>query len=274
MKETKALQPEVYAGSNLPVTQTDFEALSEQRKMLLSFVAQQLKKDVDFGVVPGTKKPSLFKPGAEKLARLFGLGSRFTLLDKTIDKQQNFAMFTYKAEILHLKTGQIIAECEASCNSQEKKFKERTVWIERNRRKEPVKEATPIFDILNTLQKMSQKRAFVGAIILAVAASDFFTQDIDDPADAAAVGAAPDVSRDVSNSVPNVTNVSSEPHLVHDSQKNKTILVSVSVPYEDSQFREAVKEHGFSWNKDKKVWTKQTTATERTALPFETQVIG
>jgi hypothetical protein len=45
-----------YLGSNLPVTQSDFAAFSDQRKMLVEFVSQQLKKDVDYGIIPGTKK--------------------------------------------------------------------------------------------------------------------------------------------------------------------------------------------------------------------------
>src|SRR5207253_1530601 len=38
----------------------------------------------------------------------------------------------------------------------------------------------PAGEILNTLQKMAQKRAYVGAVIIAVGASDFFTHDIED----------------------------------------------------------------------------------------------
>lgn len=37
-----------------------------------------------------------------------------------------------------------------------------------------------ICDQVNTLQKMAQKRALVGAVLLAVNASEFFTQDLDD----------------------------------------------------------------------------------------------
>jgi hypothetical protein len=50
-----------------------------------------------------------------------------------------------------------------------------------DRKKEKTgEEMTPIADIQNTLMKMAQKRAFVGATILAVGASDFFTQDLED----------------------------------------------------------------------------------------------
>jgi hypothetical protein len=37
-----------------------------------------------------------------------------------------------------------------------------------------------VCDLVNTIQKMAQKRAFVGATLLAVNASEFFTQDIED----------------------------------------------------------------------------------------------
>ena len=37
-----------------------------------------------------------------------------------------------------------------------------------------------IADQVNTIQKMSQKRSLVGAVLLAVNASEFFTQDVED----------------------------------------------------------------------------------------------
>lgn len=258
-----------YLGSNLPVTRADFEALSEQRKMLLEFVAKQLRKETDYGVIPGTPKPSLYKPGAEKLARLFGLGIKLGLTDKTIDKSQNFAMFTYKAEIVHLKSGQMIAECEASCNSQEKKYKERTVWI--NNKKE--KEATPIFDILNTLQKMAQKRAFVGGVILAVGASDFFTQDVDDVDDSHSIGSSPE-AREVSSSIPKVTKVTSDVHQPHSQgvADGVVLVEAVGDTRADVVLRDQIKSAGFRWDKEKFVWAKFVTEAERSSLPFETKI--
>lgn len=266
MDDPKALVE--YSGSNLPVTRADFDALSEQRKMLLEFVAKQLRKDVDYGVIPGTPKSSLFKPGGEKLMRLFGLGSRLTMTDKTIDPSQNFAMFTYKAEIVHLKSGQVISECEASCNSQEKKYKERTSWVwdPKQNKKVGVKEATPMYDVMNTLQKMAQKRAFVGGVILAVGASDFFTQDIDDVDDAANIGAAP---RDVTaSSVPNVTKVSSDAHMRHDGP---SFMVQALTSMEE---RQLAKDAGFRWNAATKMWTKSVTEEEIATFPFKVQRIA
>jgi hydroxymethylpyrimidine/phosphomethylpyrimidine kinase len=37
-----------------------------------------------------------------------------------------------------------------------------------------------IFDQINTIQKMAQKRSLVGAVLIATGASKFFTQDLED----------------------------------------------------------------------------------------------
>lgn len=193
--------------SQQPVTKSDVDALKAQRELLREFVKSQLveadfseraKKENrygegDFGVIPGTKKRCLFKPGAEKFQKLFRLGCRFKLVDKEIDLAANFAMFTYKCEVFHLASGALIAECDASVNSQETKYKERTVWktVKAKNGKEvrdQVVEPTPVTDILNTLQKMAQKRAMIGATITATGASEYFTQDMLDPEDIAPSG--------------------------------------------------------------------------------------
>ena len=44
-------------------------------KVRLPFGGQEkiLERDVDFGVIPGTKSPSLLKAGAEKICMAYGL---------------------------------------------------------------------------------------------------------------------------------------------------------------------------------------------------------
>lgn len=179
-------------GNALPVTQADLDSLKRQRTLLKDFVSSQLREanfsdpkskgygEGDFGTIPGTPKPCLLQPGAQKILRLFGLGVRVKQVDKEIDRHANFAMFTYRAEVIHLKTGNIVAESEGTANSQEKKYKNRTVWFtNKSGQRESKMEETPIFDVLNTLMKMAQKRAMIGATIQATGASDFFTQDFE-----------------------------------------------------------------------------------------------
>lgn len=249
---------------SLPVTRAMLDGMVEKRKLLKEFVNSQLVKNTDYGVIPGTPRPSLFKPGAEKLRGLFGLNVTVDCTGSIINDEKNFAMFTYKAKVF--RGDNLIAECEGSTNSQEKKYKERKAWVysEEERKKVPVTEVTPIYDILNTLQKMAQKRAFVGAIIFATGASDFFTQDIDDPEDASTVGAAPREAA-APSAVPKPTTVSNKPR--ENRQNSDTKLYQADVGYED---RQDAKDAGFRFDAKSKRWLKELTQDEIDAgFPFE-----
>ncbi len=148
------------------LTNNALQALTVQRNQLKKFISDQLEKDSDYGLIPGTKKDCLFKPGAEKLANIFKLGSRIIKNEKQMDIEKNFACISITIEIYSLVSGVAISTCEGICNSMESKYKSR-----------------PMVDMLNTLSKMAQKRAFVGAVIMATGASDFFTQDLEDMPD-------------------------------------------------------------------------------------------
>lgn len=203
------------AGMMLVVTRQDVEALKTQRALLKKFIESELVeaqfKDQssedygqgDYGIIPGTKRKTLLKPGAEKFLRIFNLGFRMHQIDKQIDRDANFAMYTYSAEVFDLKRGTTIAECDGCTNSQETKYKERTVWKTTGKDKkgalirESMKEEVPIFDILNTLMKMAQKRALVGATLIATMASDYFDHDIESAAEAEAIGKKARVEKEV-----------------------------------------------------------------------------
>lgn len=196
---------EVQVVNNTTTTAIDFIPVAEMQKWYNQFVEFSksiLKESLDYGVIPGVQKPSLFKPGAEKLRFAYGLGVGMKLIDKTEDLNKNFLDYTYKASV-YTKSGQLIAECEGNCNTYEPKF--RYVWIDTDLR--PAKEegerlkaekkgrwrkygdrfiwqiktdVSDVFGIKNTIMKMAQKRAFVGAILMATGASEFFTQDVED----------------------------------------------------------------------------------------------
>ncbi len=55
------------------------ELAVERYNAVTEFVSRVLRKDVDYGVIPGTEKRTLLKPGAEKLTTFFGLSTRFQL---------------------------------------------------------------------------------------------------------------------------------------------------------------------------------------------------
>jgi len=199
------------------------ESAVERYNAVTEFVSRVLRKDVDYGVIPGTEKRTLLKPGAEKLTTFFGLSTRFQLLERIEDwtgEQHGGEPFFYYLYRCQLFRGDVlIAEGDASCNSRETKYRWREAqrvcpacgqsaiikgreefgggWLCFKKKggcgaKFPDGDQTiesqqtgrvfnpDIADQVNTIQKMSQKRALVGAVLLAVNASEFFTQDIED----------------------------------------------------------------------------------------------
>lgn len=165
---------------------------------LVEFVRTVMRRDTDFGVIPGTQKPTLLKPGAEKLCTLFGLRPQFELIDSEKNWEKGFFYFHYRC--LLIRNGDIIASGEGSCNSREKKYRWRYVpefkatddekanAIRRENKESKngrpyvmlVLENAEPFDLVNTIQKIGQKRALIAAVLIGVNASEFFTQDIED----------------------------------------------------------------------------------------------
>lgn len=164
---------------------------------VLEFTKTVMKSGKDYGVIPGTDKPTLLKPGAEKLCSLFGLSPEFVMADEIKDFEKGLFYFRYICKLS--RGGELVATGEGSANSKEKKYRWRSVFAnqateedKKNGRLETKKsksgssyqvyiiENTEPFDLINTLQKMAQKRALIAAILIAANASEFYTQDMED----------------------------------------------------------------------------------------------
>jgi hypothetical protein len=127
-------------------------------------VQQTLKQNHDFGIVPGTgSKPTLLKPGAEKILMLMGLSSEYEIVEKVQDYDKGF--FAYTVRCLLTKNGQVITQGLGHCNSREKKY---------------TSEKQDLYMLGNTCLKMAKKRAQVDATLTVAALSEIFTQDIED----------------------------------------------------------------------------------------------
>jgi hypothetical protein len=106
---------------------------AKQRRDLMATIQHELLvKDVDFGQIPGTNKPTLLKPGAEKLCSLFGLSPSFELEqvieDWTGEKFSGVPFFYYRYKCRLTKNGVLIGEGIGSCNSWESKYRWR--WVD------------------------------------------------------------------------------------------------------------------------------------------------
>jgi hypothetical protein len=169
---------------------------------------------------PTNKNNVLLKPGAEKLCSLFGLSADFLATEVVKDWGKGFFYFEYKCVLSRtgnviatcigscnsrekkFRRGvRICPECGAGA-IQRSKYPPRNnpgaepVWYCYSKaggcgkefaaddrsitEQTQVVDADGACDMVNTLQKMAQKRAYVGACLQATGASEFFTQDIED----------------------------------------------------------------------------------------------
>lgn len=131
--------------------------------------AVQLTRDTDFGVIPGTKKPSLYKAGAEKIATNYGLCQRYSIESKVERTEGKDVFFYYlvKCDLVKIIDGTeyIIVSAYGSGNTNEKRNGFNAAW-----------------DAANGTLKMAQKRALVGAVIALCSGSGMFSQDMEDEA--------------------------------------------------------------------------------------------
>lgn len=156
----------------------DVEKAQKSLDALKRFISGQMiaskpGKPGDYGVIPQiSTKPSLYKSGAEKLENIFRMSHRFEQLDKIQEweKTKEFIFYRYRC-IVTDKHGRDLGECIGSANSGESRYS--------NARKNSAGRVG-VFDQVNTIDKIAQKRAFVGAILAACRVSSEFTQDIED----------------------------------------------------------------------------------------------
>ena len=179
--------------------ETKFRADIQAINKFQQVVHANLISGQDFGVIPGTSKPTLLKPGAEKITKLLGLCDRYEILDRQEDWQRPFFRYLVKCQLQTASSGLIVSEGFGECNSMEGKYRYRWVWPRDlpetfdkesavtkiiNTRNGKVAQYRvdndDIYTQVNTLVKMAKKRALVDAALSAGRLSNVFTQDIED----------------------------------------------------------------------------------------------
>lgn len=167
-------------------------------------IQQNLKNGHDYGVIPGTQKPTLFKPGAEKILMLMGITSEYEVTERIQDYDNGFFAFTVKAVLS--RNGLKITEGLGHANTRESRYTNR--WVTESKipegmdkntlqtREKPSKfkegefyteylvDNSDSFTLANTVLKMAKKRAQVDAVLTVASLSEIFTQDMEDLIDA------------------------------------------------------------------------------------------
>jgi hypothetical protein len=148
---------EIYGGH----TEQTLSDTMSRIKAFQQLIRSQFTADHDYGIVPGASKPSLLKPGAEKIITLLGLTSDFAITDRVRDYVNGFVSYDFECHLY--RHGELITKGYGTANCKETKYISRDAHT-----------------IENTIMKMAKKRALVDAALLVGSLSDIFTQDVDD----------------------------------------------------------------------------------------------
>jgi hypothetical protein len=164
--------------------------VQEVMKAVMQGPSKENPAGVHYGVIPGTPKPTLYKPGAEKLAQAFRIAVSYRVEDLST---QDVVRYRVTATGTHQTSGVVMGDGMGACSSGEEKYKWRKAYddefnatAEDRRRVKFGKQyntkqvRTEPADLDNTILKMACKRAQVAMILNVTAASDLFTQDVED----------------------------------------------------------------------------------------------
>jgi len=195
------------------------EDVLEQVGLIQQIMHNVMKKDEHYGTIPGTPKPSLYKPGAEKICFTFRLAPEYEVIEREMPHGHREYRVTCT---LRTAAGRSVGQGVGSCSTMESKYRYRAgpkeatgepvpheYWNTRKtdpkkaleliggkghivakedgiwqifKQGEPI-ENPNIADAYNTVLKMAKKRAHVDAVLTATAASDIFTQDVEELAE-------------------------------------------------------------------------------------------
>lgn len=191
MNQVVQFQPAVEAYGSRSLTAADIRATVN---LMQDVMLEVMKDGTHYGTIPGTKSKSLYKAGAEKLMATFRLAAK-----PEVEDLSEGGEIAYRVTVNLLSSGgNFVGAGIGECSSAEDKYSWRAAVCDEefeatpeNRRRikfskyqgrvEKKKQVrTNPADVANTILKMAKKRAQVDAVITATAASDIFTQDIED----------------------------------------------------------------------------------------------
>jgi hypothetical protein len=184
-------QPAVETYGTRSLTAADVRA---QVNLMQDVMKEVMQEGTHFGVIPGTKQPSLYKAGAEKIMSTFRLSA-----DPLVEDLGRDGEVHYRVKVrIESASGAFLGAGIGECSSSEDKYAWRAAVCPEefdatpeNRRRtkfskykgvveKKAQVRTHPADVANTVLKMAKKRGLIDAVLTVTAASDLFTQDIED----------------------------------------------------------------------------------------------
>jgi hypothetical protein len=193
------------------------EEVVAQKEKIVQIMQAVMTEGVHYGLIPGVNKPSLFKPGAEAINVALRLAPHYE--SEKIWHDDGHLTVSAKCILRHIPTDLVVATGEGLCTSRESRYAYRNAkrlcpncgqetiikgkaeygggWVcwkkeggcgtnfpdgdQQIESQEIGKVANPdLPDTFNTVLKMADKRALTAATLNGTAASDVFTQDVED----------------------------------------------------------------------------------------------
>jgi hypothetical protein len=91
------------------------------------FIKEYLVEEEDYGIIPGTTKPTLYKPGADKLCELYGLADEYEVVGEYSREDWSAVPplfdYTIRCVLRSKRSGIAVASGMGSCNSYEGKYR-------------------------------------------------------------------------------------------------------------------------------------------------------
>ena len=172
--------------------------IRQQVNLIQEVMASVMKPNVHYGIIPGCKKPSLWKPGAEKIMATFRISAHPEVEDLSTPDEVRFRVRCEGKSPSGRSLGFGIGECsdkDGKWRWRSPKPNEYENTPEDRRRikygndgeEKQVRADTPA----NTILKMAKKSAMIDMVLTVTGASDVFDQDIEDLNDVPGADASP-----------------------------------------------------------------------------------
>ncbi len=177
----------------------DLKEVKQRVDAIHRIMAKMMKKDVHYGVIPGTKKPTLYKPGSEILLLTFRVAVEPEITDLSTADEVRYRIRAFGH---HVPTDSFMGAGVGECSSNEEKFLWRAALSREEYEETPLDQKrikykkewdrgrpavikveqikVPPADAANAVLKRAKKRAQVDFVLTAMAASEIFTQDVED----------------------------------------------------------------------------------------------
>ena len=190
------------------------ELVVRQVVLVQDVMKRVMHKGTHYDTIPGTQNPTLLKPGAEKLSMTFRFAPSYKITRN--DMPDGHREYEVVCDIRSIDSERFLGSGVGSATTMERKYRYRSEntgrpvpgkywdtrdpevlggpqfktqkrWDEKKGKRiwvvvEQVEHENPA-DYYNTVLKMAKKRAFVDAVLTVTAASDIFTQDVEDMED-------------------------------------------------------------------------------------------